>query len=136
MGDAGADAGTRECPFCAEIIKAKAVLISKGEDGVVAAQDAAPITRGRLLAKSVADPANYENGEAFLKHGGQKGPQIDVLLPGTYRINLNLFTIQIAPAVVIQANKVGLVTALDGIPVPENEYIASPVIGHNDYQDG
>lgn len=123
-------------PNLFKITNAAAVVIAKGEVGMVTAQDGAPIPMGRLLAQSVPEHSNYENGEAFLKNGGQKGPQIDVLLPGTYRINLNLFQIQIAPAVVIEANKVGLVTALDGIPLPEREYVACPITGHNDYQDG
>ena len=123
-------------PNLFKITKAAAVVIAKGEVGMVTAQDGAPIPMGRLLAQSVQGHSNYENGEAFLKNGGQKGPQIDVLLPGTYRINLNLFQMKIAPAVVIEANKVGLVTALDGIPLPEREYVACPVTGHNDYQDG
>jgi uncharacterized membrane protein YqiK len=123
-------------PNLFKITAAKAVVIAKGEVGTVTAQDGAPIQMGRLLAQSISGHSNYENGEAFLKNGGQKGPQIDVLLPGTYRINLNLFAVQVAPAVVIDANKVGLVTALDGVPLPEREYVASPISGHNDYQDG
>lgn len=123
-------------PNLFKITKDKAVIINKGEVGMVTAQDGAPIPMGRLLAQSVPGHSNYENGEVFLKNGGQKGPQIDVLLPGTYRINLNLFKVQVAPAVVIEANKVGLVTALDGIPLPDREYVASPITGHNDYQDG
>ncbi|MCM0083448.1 hypothetical protein L4X63_17830 [Geomonas sp. Red32] len=123
-------------PNLFRVTKAAAVVINKGEVGVVTAQDGAPIPMGRLLAQSVPGHSNYENGEAFLKNGGQKGPQIDVLLPGTYRINLNLFSIQVAPAVVVEANKIGLVTALDGLPLPEREYVAAPITGHNDYQDG
>jgi hypothetical protein len=63
---------------------------------------------------------SFQNGEAFINnggqkdYGGQKGPQIEVLLPGTYRINLNLFDIQIAPAAVVEANKIGLVTRWTG----------------------
>lgn len=123
-------------PNLFKVSMAPAVVISRGEVGVVTAQDGAPIPTGRLLAKSVTGHSNYENGDAFLKNGGQKGPQIDVLLPGTYRINLNLFSIQTAPTVVVEANKVGLVTALDGIPLPDREYVAAPVAGHDDYQNG
>ncbi|MEI6413573.1 MAG: hypothetical protein WCP34_04810, partial [Pseudomonadota bacterium] len=123
-------------PYLFKITKAPAVVIAKGQVGMVTAQDGASIQMGRLLAQSVVGHSNYENGEVFLKNGGQKGPQIDVLLPGTYRININLFQVQIAPAMVIEANKVGLVTALDGIPLPEREYVACPVTGHNDFQDG
>ena len=123
-------------PNLFRVTKASAVVINKGEVGVVTAQDGAPIPMGRLLARSVAGHSNFENGEAFLKNGGMKGPQIDVLFPGTYRINLNLFAIQVAQAVVVEANKIGLVTALDGVPLPEREYVASPVDDHNDYQNG
>jgi len=123
-------------PGLFKITMAEAIVIAKGEVGMVTAQDGSSIPMGRLLAKSVAGHSNYENGEAFLKNGGQKGPQIDVLLPGTYRINTNLFQVQVAPAAVVEANKVGLITALDGIPLPEREYVAWPVTGHNDYQDG
>lgn len=123
-------------PGLFKVTKAKAITINKGEVGMVTAQDGAPIPMGRLLATSIAGHSNFENGDAFLKQGGQKGPQIDILLPGTYRINLNLFQVQVAPAVVIEANKVGLVTALDGIPLPEQEYVACPISGHNDYQNG
>jgi uncharacterized membrane protein YqiK len=123
-------------PNLFRVTKSAAVVIAKGQVGVVTAQDGAPIPMGRLLAQSVPGHSNYENGEAFLKNGGQKGPQIDVLLPGTYRINLNLFKVQVAPAAVVDANKVGLVTALDGVPLPEREYVAAPITGHNDYQDG
>jgi uncharacterized membrane protein YqiK len=123
-------------PNLFKVMKASAVKIAKGQVGTVTAQDGAPIPMGRLLAQSVPGHSNFENGEVFLKNGGQKGPQIDILLPGTYRINLNLFKVQVAPAVVVEANKVGLVTALDGIPLPEREYVASPTTGHNDYQDG
>lgn len=123
-------------PNLFRVTKAAAVVINRGEVGVVTAQDGAPIPMGRLLAQSVTGHSNFENGEAFLKNGGMKGPQIDVLLPGTYRINLNLFSIQVAPAVVVEANKIGLVTALDGVPLPEREYVAAPVTGHDDYQNG
>ncbi|MBE9608260.1 hypothetical protein INR99_02755 [Chitinilyticum litopenaei] len=113
-----------------------AIVIEKGAVGVVLAQDGLPIPTGRLLAHRVSGHDNFENGEAFLNQGGQKGPQIDVLLPGTYRINTALFAVRTAPATVVEANHVGLVTALDGIPLPENEYVARQVGGHDDYQNG
>lgn len=115
--------------------KVPAVVIDKGQVGVVTSMDGEPIPAGRLLAKKVAGHNNFENGQAFLQNGGQKGPQIDVLLPGTYRINTDLFHVEIMDATVVPANKVGLITALDGEPLPEAEYVAKPVTGHTDFQD-
>lgn len=110
------------------------IMIDKGQIGIVTAMDGEPITAGRLLGKRVDGHSKFEDGEAFLKNGGQKGPQAEVLLPGTYRINLDLFHVEIREASIIPAGKVGLVTALDGEPLPETEYVAKPVTGHNDFQ--
>jgi len=78
----------------------------------VEAADGSAIPAGLIFAMVVPGHNSFQSGEDFIRNGGQKGPQIDVLLPGTYRINLNLFQVQIAPAAVVEANKVGLVTAL------------------------
>jgi len=122
-------------PYLFKISIADAVVIGKGQVGVVTSQDGNPIAPGRLLAASVPDHHNFEDGEKFLANGGQKGPQIDILLPGTYRINLNLFQVATAPAAVVESAKVGLVTAKDGDPLPEKEYVAQAVTGHADFQD-
>jgi len=115
--------------------KAPAVIIDKGKIGIVTSMDGKPIPAGRLLGAKTEGHFNFENGQNFLNNGGQKGPQIEILLPGTYRINLDLFHIEIQDATVIPAMKVGLITALDGEPLPENEYVAKSVTGHNDFQD-
>jgi len=122
-------------PYLFKIAIADAVVIEKGQVGVVISQDGNPIAPGRLLATSVPDHHNFEDGEKFLANGGQKGPQIEILLPGTYRINLNLFQVSPEPAAVVDSAKVGLVTAKDGNPLPDKEYVAHSVPGHSDFQD-
>ena len=111
------------------------VVIEKGHIGIATSMDGQPIPPGRLLGRKTDGHSSFENGQVFLNNGGQKGPQIEILLPGTYRINFDLFHIEIQTATVIPAGKVGLVTALDGEPLPEREYVAAPVTGHNDFQD-
>src|SRR6266545_3656964 len=110
------------------------VTISKGQVGVVSARDGDPIT-GRLLAQKVPGHQAFQDGEAFLRAGGQLGPQIEVILPGRYRINTDLFNIEVHPATIVAANQVGLVTAKDGAPLPADELVAVSVQGHNDFQD-
>jgi regulator of protease activity HflC (stomatin/prohibitin superfamily) len=122
-------------PYQFNVTKVSAIVIDKGRVGVVTAMDGQRIPAGRLLGQSVPGHSNFENGQAFLENGGQKGPQIDILQPGTYRINLNLFRVEIHEATVVPANKIGLMTALDGTPLPDTEYIAKSVAGHDDYQD-
>ncbi|HOX28555.1 MAG TPA: SPFH domain-containing protein, partial [bacterium] len=111
------------------------IMIEKGQIGIVTAMDGEPIVLGRLLAKQVPGHSNFEDAEAFLANKGQKGPQIQILLPGTYRINTDMFHVEIRNASIVPAGKVGLVSALDGEPLPEREYVAKSVSGHSDYQD-
>lgn len=122
-------------PYQFNITKQNAVFVDKGVVVVVTAMDGQKIPAGRLLGQSVPGHSNFENGQAFLESGGQKGPQIEILQPGTYRINLNLFKVESHRATVIPANNIGLVTALDGSALPESEYIAKSVTGHDDYQN-
>ncbi|HQQ63202.1 MAG TPA: SPFH domain-containing protein [Pseudomonadales bacterium] len=113
----------------------KAVIIPPGKIGVVTSMDGHPMAAGRLLARHVDAHSNFENGQAFLSNGGQRGPQIDILLPGTYRINTDLFKVALRDATVIPASKVGLITALDGDPLPNQEFVARHIDGHADYQN-
>jgi uncharacterized membrane protein YqiK len=122
-------------PVLFKVRKEAVTFIDRGKIGIVISMDGGPVPPGRLLAKKVDGHANYENGQAFLNSGGQKGPQIEILLPGTYRVNKDLFHVEIQDATVIPSSKVGLVTALDGAPLPDAEYVAKPVSGHNDFQD-
>jgi len=100
------------------------------------ATDGQPIAPGRLLGRKVDGHNNFQDGQAFMEKGGQKGPQLDILLPGTYRVNTKLFRVEMREAVIIPAKKVGLPTAKDGEPLPQSEYVAKTVTGHRDFQDG
>ncbi|MBX7110250.1 MAG: hypothetical protein K1X87_00170 [Dehalococcoidia bacterium] len=113
-----------------------ALIIPPNEVGVVTARDGGHIEAGRLLAAHVDGHNSFQDGETFLAAGGQRGPQIDVMLPGRYRVNSDLFDVNVAPATMVEASKVGMVTARDGVPLPAGEVVAASVSGHNDYQDG
>ena len=52
--------------------------------------------------------------EFFLRNGGKKGPQYNVLKPGKYAINSHLFDVQLGNATVINAGHVGVVTSKVG----------------------
>jgi uncharacterized membrane protein YqiK len=122
-------------PVLFRVRKVPVTVIDRGRVGLVTSMDGAGIPPGRLLAQRVAGHHNFEDGQRFLEAGGQKGPQIDILLPGTYRVNSDLFRLDVRDATVIPPNRIGLVTALDGEPLPEAEYVASSVTGHGDFQD-
>lgn len=60
------------------------------------------------IEKSMLDPV------FFLKNGGKKGPQFNVLKPGKYPINTFLWSVQTVKATVINAGEVGVVTSRYG----------------------
>lgn len=111
------------------------ITIPDGKVGVVDAADGDFIDSGRTLAKAVPSDS-FQNARAFLENGGQRGTQIDVIRPGTYRINTSLFRIRIADAVKIPDNKVGLVTTNDGLPLSDGDIAGPTVEGHQKWQNG
>lgn len=110
-------------PFVYTVRKSPVITISPGNVGVVSSIEGRPIPSGRLLGDMVACNT-FQDAAAFLKNEGQKGPQVGILQPGTYRINQAMFTVKQAPAVMIPSDRLGIVTAQDGIPLPSGFMIA------------
>src|SRR5581483_2969173 len=136
-------------PYLFRVSVAKTTVIPQGQVGIVTAAGGAPLDSGRLLAKAIEGHLDFQNAEQFIASGGQKGPQVDILTPGTYRILTDsvsledkrimkpgLFTIKLWNATVISENQIGLVEALDGAPLNPKNYVAEPVEGHDNFQDG
>ncbi len=111
------------------------ITIDEGKIGVVEARDGVPLSGGRVLARQV-DCDSFQNARTFLQSGGQRGPQIAVIPPGTYRINTALFTVSEEPALDIRDNSVGILTTKEGRSLPAGEIAGRTVEGHNSFQDG
>ncbi|HBA60686.1 MAG TPA: hypothetical protein DCZ92_07680 [Elusimicrobia bacterium] len=122
-------------PYLFKVLKTPLIRIPNNQIGIVVATDGQPIAPGRLLGKKVEGHNNFQNGQGFLEKGGQKGPQIDILLPGSYRVNSKLFNVVLREATVIPTKKVGLVTARDGAPLPMGEYVARSIESTGEFQD-
>ncbi len=136
-------------PYLFRVSVAKATMIPQGKVGVVTAADGAPLDPGRLLGKAISDHHNFQDAEQFIASGGQKGPQVDILTPGVYRILVQsgsiegtteakpgLFNVRLFDATVINENQIGLVEALDGAPLNPRDYVAESFAGHDNFQDG
>ncbi len=121
-------------PWQYEIEMREVITIGAGQVGVVEARDGKPITNGRIFASRV-ESDSFQSAALFLKNGGQRGPQIDILTPGTWRINTQLFTVKLAGAVHIPDKMVGIVTTQDGEPLPTGEIAGREVPGHHSFQD-
>jgi uncharacterized membrane protein YqiK len=136
-------------PYLFRVSIAKATVIPQGKVGVVTATDGAPLDPGRLLGKAIEGHRNFQDAEQYIASGGQKGPQVDILTPGTYRIHTQSapidgtnegkpgeFYVRLFDATVINENAIGLVEALDGSQLNPRDYVAEPVEGHDNFQDG
>ncbi len=136
-------------PYLFRVSVAKATVVPQGKVGIVSTADGAQLDPGRLLAKAIKGHRNFQDAEQFISAGGQKGPQVEILTPGTYRIltesiaiegttdrKLGLFTVRLYDASMISENGIGLVEALDGSPLDPRDYVATPVEGHDNFQDG
>jgi len=136
-------------PYLFRVSVTKTTVIPHGKVGIVTSADGAQLDPGRLLAKAIDNHRNFQDAEQFIGSGGQKGPQVDILTPGTYRILTDsvplegggdrkpgLFYVRLMDATVIQENQIGLVEALDGSTLDPRDYVATPVEGHDNFQDG
>jgi uncharacterized membrane protein YqiK len=122
------------------------VVIPPGQIGLVVAADGTAIPPERILGRAV-ECDNFQDAEAFLRRGGERGRQIAVLTAGTYRINRALFkviTAETAEAVdmnaedlrvyEVQQDRVGIVTVLDGRPIPAGDLAGPSIAGHDSFQ--
>lgn len=112
---------------------APAIFVDENEVAVCEAIDGQAIEPGKIFARPV-ESNNFQDGDIFLKNGGQKGPQIGILTPGLYRINTDLFKIDIKKATVVPGGHICLVTAMDGEQIPDGRLLADKVDGHSNFE--
>lgn len=122
------------------------VEVPPDQIALVVARDGAAIPPARVLGRELPCD-NFQDAVRFLEQGGEKGRQLSLLTAGRYRINPALFDVVtartarefgLAPEQLsvlrVPADRVGIVTALDGRPIPSGD-LAGPVVrGHDSFQ--
>lgn len=121
-------------PWMYRVDKRPIITIEPGKIGLILAKDGQLLPMDRILARKVPCD-NFQDAEAFLRNGGQKGKQAAVLTSGMYRINLVLFDVFKSDITNIPPDKVAIVTAMDGAPMPKGQMAAPVVDGHANFQD-
>lgn len=126
-------------PFLFKFHSGRVTVVDGGFIGTVVAVDGATVPSGKLLAKKTEGHSNFEKADEFIKNGGQKGRQLDILMPGTYRINTMMFKVDTATKwTTIDADSIGIVTVLEGEPITDPTKIAADEIDlsiHGNFQD-
>ncbi len=100
-------------------------IIIRGTDdmvGIVTVHDGPSLHSGEIIAPTVgedlADPATYHNNfqdsDKFLRAGGLRGRQYQVLVEGTYYVNRLFATVELIPKTVVEVGTVGVVVSYTG----------------------
>jgi uncharacterized membrane protein YqiK len=100
-------------------------IVIKGTDdkvGIVTVHDGLSLTRDDIIAPAVGDDPsepgiyhnNFQDPEKFLKAGGFRGRQYQVLVEGTYFINRFFATVELIEKTLIDVGYVGVVVSYIG----------------------
>src|SRR5207253_600067 len=73
-------------PYLFRVSICKQTVVPQGQVGVITAADGESLNPGRLLGKAIDGHNHFQDAEGFIQSHGQKGPQVEALTPGTYRI--------------------------------------------------
>ena len=129
-----------------KITKVPHTEVPPGEIAVVVAKDGAAIPTDRVLARALACD-DFQDAARFLEQGGEKGRQLSIITAGKYRINPALFDVVTAGRAEqfgltatdlqvfrVPADRVGIITALDGRPIAAGDLAGPIVAGHDMFQ--
>jgi len=123
--------GFRIMPFVRVLYKIEEldlVEVPQGQYGYVTAKDGLPMPKGQFIAPAFNSVADMIDAEKFLgfKEGsdkGVRGPQLTVLTPGKYRINLYLFEVTFENSTPVPAGFVAVIKSNVG-----KDYTGDPIL--------
>jgi len=100
------------------------VIIRGADDvlGVVTVHDGPSLSQGEIIAPTVGEDVskldsyhnNFQDADKFLKAGGLRGRQYQVLVEGTYYVNRLFATVEAIPKTVVEVGTVGVVVSYTG----------------------
>ena len=105
-------------PFLYDVSNVPVISIESGKLGFVSALDGLPLDEGETYARKWDSTKDMLDPITFLKHSGQRGPQITVLQPGNYRYNPRLHRITTINALVVAPGTVAVIKSNSG-PIPD-----------------
>nr|WP_320131814.1 SPFH domain-containing protein [uncultured Holophaga sp.] len=100
------------------------VIIRGADDavGIVTIHDGPSLPSGEIIAPTVGEEVakvetyhnNFQDADKFLRAGGLRGRQYQVLVEGTYYINRLFGTVELIPKTVVEVGTVGVVVSYTG----------------------
>ena len=90
------------------------VIIHENMVGIVTTLDGQPIESGQIAGKYVEGHNNFQDFDAFLENGGNRGLQPSIILAGSYNINPWAIQIEEVPMTEVPIGHVGVVISYIG----------------------
>lgn len=97
-----------------EIITKPITSIRDGQVGVVTTLDGVQLEKGQIAGKEVIGHNNFQDFDTFLKLGGQRGLQTQVILAGSYTLNPWAVEVEEVPMQEVGIGNVGIVISYVG----------------------
>ena len=111
--------------FLFDITIADQLIIHENMVGIVTTLDGDPITQGQIAGKQIEGHNNFQDIDTFMKNGGNRGLQPQVVLAGSYYINPWGVQIEEIPMTDVSIGHVGVVISYigeDGIDVTGDSF--------------
>jgi len=90
------------------------IRIQESMVGIITTLDGLPIEAGQIAGRLIEDHNNFQNFDAFIKNGGNRGLQPQVILAGSYNLNPWAVQIEETPMTEIPIGFVGVVISFVG----------------------
>ena len=97
-----------------EVTRQEIVVIPTGKVGIITSLDGAPLTPGQIAGVEIEGHNNYQDFDAFLSKGGQRGLQIQPILSGSYSLNTWAVRVETTDMTEVPIGSVGVVISYVG----------------------
>lgn len=100
--------------FLFDVILTELTQIEENKVGIITTLDGEPIDAGNIAGKLVEGHSNFQNPDAFLRAGGSRGLQQQVVLSGLYNFNPWFVQVEQVDMITIPIGYVGVVNSFVG----------------------
>jgi uncharacterized membrane protein YqiK len=100
--------------FLFDVVRARMTQIRENMVGIVNTLDGAPLGEGQIAGRITDGHSNFQNADAFLAAGGNRGVQPQVILAGSYFLNPWFVHVEEIPMTEIPIGHVGVVISYYG----------------------
>ncbi len=100
--------------FLFEIVLAEMTKIEENKVGIITTLDGEPLDQGQIAGHDVTSHNNFQDADVFLKNGGRRGLQQQIVLAGMYIFNPWFVQVEQVDMVQIPIGFVGVVNSYVG----------------------